>query len=250
MIRLDDQNNRKPENHETKHDKRLGLGIVFIFIGIIFILSNTGLMPNAIENYIFSWQMILIVIGLFSITGNKNKTTGLILISIGVIFIMPGIFGLPHFVFANLWPIALVALGAIILFRKKHEFSSNENPDLEAKSDGIDIIDDLNIFGGSNRNITTQNFQGGRVTCVFGGAEYNFTKAGMNRKTAMIDVLTIFGGTKMVVPTDWDVTIDVISIFGGFADKRHSQHNINILTDNRLIIKGFTIFGGGEVKNM
>jgi len=247
---MDNQDKKRPEFRENKHDKRLGLGIVFIFIGIVFILSNTGLMPNIIEDYIFSWQMILIVIGLFSIAGNKNKSTGLILISIGVFFMMPGILGLHHFVFANLWPLALIAIGAVILLRKKREGSYTENPDLEVKNDGIDTIDDLNVFGGSNRNITTQNFQGGRVTCVFGGADYNFTKAGMARNTAMIDVLTIFGGTKMVVPADWDVTIDVISIFGGFADKRHSAHNINILTDNRLIIKGFTIFGGGEIRNM
>jgi len=65
-----------------------------------------------------------------------------------------------------------------------------------------------------------------------------------------LDVLTIFGGTKIVVPSDWAVTIDVVSIFGGFADKRRSAHHINLIPENRLVIKGFTIFGGGEVKDM
>ena len=249
MRRLDDRNERKPENHPNKHDKRLGLGIVFIFIGIVFILSNTGLIPGALSSYVFSWQMILIVIGLFSIAGNKNKTAGLIMLSIGVFFIMPGILGFARFTLIKLWPVALIAVGAFILFRQKNGFTTDENTNMEIKYDGIDTIDDLNIFSGTVRNITSQKFQGRRVTCVFGGADYNFSKTGLANNQAVLDVLTIFGGTKIVVPSDWAVNIDVVSIFGGFADKRHSTHHLNISPENRLIIKGFTIFGGGEVKN-
>jgi predicted membrane protein len=250
MRRLDDENAGKPENNSHRHDKRLGLGIVFIFIGIVFVLSNLGLIPFPIRHYVFSWQMILIVIGLFSIAGNRNKTHGLILISIGVVFMMPGILGFPGLGFSSLWPLALIGLGAYILFKQKTENPVSVSNDVEFISDGIDTIDDLNVFSGSNRKITSQNFKGGRITCVFGGADYNLTNAGMNNSLAVLDVLTIFGGTKIVVPSDWGVTIDVVSIFGGFADKRHSAHHINVIPQNRLVIKGFTIFGGGEVKDI
>ena len=245
---MDDQFSRKPQN-SNRHDKRLGLGIVFIFIGIVFILSNTGLMPGGISNFVFSWQTILIAIGLFSITSKRHKLPGLIMISVGVFFMMPGILGFTAFTLSRLWPVALIAIGAYILFRKKNDFDVEENNESEFKFDGIDTIDDLNIFSGTIRNITSQKFQGGRVTCVFGGADYNFSKTGLANNRALLDVLTIFGGTKIVVPSDWEVTIDVVSIFGGFADKRHNSHQINIIPENRLIIKGFTIFGGGEVKS-
>lgn len=250
MRRLDDENAEKPENNRNRHDKRLGLGIVFIFIGIVFVLSNLGLIPFPVRHYVFSWQMILIVIGLFSIAGNRNKTQGLIMIGIGVVFMMPGILGFPGLGLSSLWPLALIGLGAYILLKQKSENPVAVNNEVEFISDGIDTIDDLNVFSGSNRKITSQNFKGGRITCIFGGADYNLTNAGMTKSMAVLDVLTIFGGTKIVVPSDWGVTIDVVSIFGGFADKRHSEHHINIIPKNRLIIKGFTIFGGGEVKDI
>jgi len=250
MRRLDDENAGKPENTSNRHDKRLGVGIVFIFIGIVFILSNSGLLPFPIRHYVFSWQMILIVIGLFSIAGNRNKTQGLILIGIGVVFMMQGILGFPGLGFSSLWPLALIGVGAYILFKQKTEILISGITEIGFKSDGIDTIDDLNVFSGSNKKITSQNFKGGRITCIFGGADYNMTNAGMVDSIAVLDVLTIFGGTKFVVPTDWGVTIDVVSIFGGFADKRESTHQVNIIPQNRLVIKGFTIFGGGEVKDI
>jgi hypothetical protein len=41
------------------------------------------------------------------------------------------------------------------------------------------------------------------------------------------------------------VQVEVVSIFGGFSDKRHSS---TIDRDKKLIIKGVAIFGGGEIK--
>jgi predicted membrane protein len=194
--------------------------------------------------------MILIVIGLFLVASNKNKTPGLLMIIIGVLFFMPGLLGFAEMGLIRLWPLALVALGGYILLRQKEIPGKEEYKGYDLKDTDADIIDDLNIFGGSNRNIITQNFKGGRVTCVFGGADYNFTRAGLAQNVAVLDVLTIFGGTKVVVPSDWAVTIDVVSIFGGFADKRHLANPANLIPQNKLVIKGFTIFGGGEVKNI
>ena len=74
MRRLDDFNHKKPYNNDNKQDKRLGVGIVFIFIGALFIFSNIGLIPQVMKNYIFSLQMILIVIGIFTIAVHLSCT--------------------------------------------------------------------------------------------------------------------------------------------------------------------------------
>lgn len=250
MRRLDDYNDTNRHNKGNKQDKRLGVGIVFIFIGALFIFSNLGMIPMAMKHYIFSWQMILIVIGLFSISGNRNKTTGLILISIGVFFILPGIFGMGRIGLGKLWPVIFVGIGAYILMRRKTEIREENEPHFETSTNSDDTIDDLNIFSGANRIITSKNFLGGKITAIFGGADYNFLNTELAGNRAVIDVVTIFGGTKFVIPSDWDVTIDVVPIFGGFADKRNTHKSFQINSDKRLVIKGLTIFGGGEIRSI
>jgi hypothetical protein len=60
----------------------------------------------------------------------------------------------------------------------------------------------------------------------------------------------MFGGTTILVPEGWDIKIKVVSILGGFSDKHKGKisdkENTN---DNKLVIKGLVIFGGGEIKS-
>ena len=242
------KNGLKPDNRNRK-DKRLGVGIIFIFVGAVLILSNIGIMPPVLKHYIFSWQMLLIVIGIFNLVSQKNNTLGLILITVGVFFLLPEIFGLSRHYWEMFWPAIFIIIGAYILLRKRHEEGDeffNEN--VLGSDEGV--IDDLNVFGGNKRTITSSNFLGGRLTSFFGGSEFDFLHADIKKDKAVIDILTIFGGSKFLVPAAWNVQIDVISIFGGFTDKRNTilpNHNADTKT---LIIKGLVIFGGGEVRNM
>jgi len=249
MIRLDDTDDF-PKSKQGNADKRLGIGIVFIFLGVLFLFNNVGIIPDILRNYLFSWQMILIVIGLFMIAGNKSQKPGLILIGLGVLFIVPGMLGFERIRLGQLWPIVFVGIGAYILLRHKKQMGESEEDIQNEYTKTEDKIDDATIFGGSIKSIRSKNFKGGRLTAIFGGADYNFMEAELSGGRATIDVLTIFGGTKMVVPSDWDVIIDVVPVFGGFADKRNTLHKIQINTNKKLIIKGMTIFGGGEIKNM
>ena len=43
--------------------------------------------------------------------------------------------------------------------------------------------------------------------------------------------------------------IDVVSIFGGFSDKRHDFTDESKKENKELHIKGLLMFGGGEIKN-
>ena len=43
---------------------------------------------------------------------------------------------------------------------------------------------------------------------------------------------------------------DVISVFGGFSDKRNTIMPNQNIEDKTLVIKGLVIFGGGEIRNM
>ena len=109
-----------------------------------------------------------------------------------------------------------------------------------------EYIEDVAVFSGSERVISTDSFKGGNVTAVFGGSSFDFTNSQLADGKHELEMSIIFGGSKLKVPSDWNVRIEVISVFGGFVDKRLNNKNVS---DNSkvLVIKGVAVFGGGEI---
>ena len=229
--------------NEHKSKKRSMLGIIFITVGVVLIAKKMDIIPASISHIIISWQMLLIAIGAFNILINKNITSGLILISIGTFFILPKMFDIPFEVREMFWPAIFIVIGVVMLVvRNRHKtFGKGETTE--------HYIDMLTLFGGGNRKITSEQFIGGKVTSVFGGSEIDLTGAKPQREGCVIDIFTMFGGSEISVPRDWEVQVDVTSIFGGFDDKRGPVDNTSNDGNKILFIKGFTIFGGGEIKS-
>ncbi len=64
------------------------IGFLLIMAGIVVLLSKFALLPHLISQIIFSWPMLLIVIGIISWT-KKQRSTGNLLILIGIVFLIP-----------------------------------------------------------------------------------------------------------------------------------------------------------------
>lgn len=111
-----------------------------------------------------------------------------------------------------------------------------------------DVIDDVAIFGGGSKIIFSDNFQGGNITAIFGGSEINLMNCKLAEGENVLDVLMVFGGSTIIVPKEWNVVINVTSILGGFSNKSVRNPNLIVDQSRTLIIKGLTLFGGGEVK--
>ena len=230
---------------------RANLGLLFVAIGVIFIMNTLNLIPDIIHDVIFSWQMLLIAIGVFNLF-SKNYTPAIILLTIGVLFMIPEIIYIDYNYRKLFWPAALIVTGIVLIVRRNKGFDKTNF--LDSKYNSTEYIDHASIFGGNKTMYASKNFKGGRVTSIFGGSEVNFHNSQIDGNVAVIDVFTIFGGSKFIIPQDWDAQIDVIAIFGGFTDKRFmgtknfATDDIN-QTNKTLIIKGFTIFGGGDIRN-
>lgn len=231
---------------EHRSNKRAVLGIILVLVGAALIAFNLNLFPFGIRTIIFSWQMILIVIGLVFLISKENKTVGWILLAIGGFFLIPEIVNIPYsWGWRRLfWPLIFIIVGILILFRGGRHHHRNNGETLDE-----DSIDDLSMFGGGQRMITSQNFKGGKVTSIFGGSQFNFKRASLAKGRNVIDVLSLFGGSKFIVPRDWDIKVEITSIFGGFSDKRIPDPNVVYDPSKQLVFKGVVIFGGGEVQD-
>lgn len=224
----------------SQQDKRLGVGGLLILIGAIFLLSNLGVIPWELRHYVFSWKGILIIVGTALIISKDDKTPGIILVAIGSAFLIPEILGI-HFSMRTFWPVILIIIGVLFVLRQRGQDPFNKD-----KENNVDYIDDVNIFGGGEVIINSQNFKGGKVTSIFGGGQYNMMHAKLGTNPVVMDCFAMFGGATFIVPRDWKVKLEVTAIFGGFSDKR----NIGTTSEEDvMVIKGFVLFGGGELKS-
>jgi predicted membrane protein len=230
------------ENHMSS---KIILAVLLIGAGMLLLANNFNIIPWDFHEAIFSWPMLLIVIGIVQLTKHPHKNIGLVLICIGCFFLIPIIFHVSVDFARLFWPAIFVGIGILILFKRK---SPHHHWDKETINTA-DMIDEVNVFGGTERRMTTKSFRGGETVAIFGGSVYDFTDCDLAEGKNVLEVVNIFGGSKFVIPSHWNIHVEVVSIFGGFSDKRK---NVNVTGDVRtkeLYIKGVSIFGGGEIKS-
>jgi predicted membrane protein len=233
--------------NRNRIDKRILLGGILIILGGIFLLNTMNIMHFRIAHVIFSWPFIMFVIGLFVLVNTEKKFLGGILSGLGALFLIPKIFPEVDYDGGIIFPIFFIILGIYIILKKRKVDSGSEFYSDTSKLNR-DKIDDVSIFGGGTKIISSNNFQGGNITAIFGGSEINLINCQLAEGNNVLDVLCVFGGTTIILPKEWDVVINVTSILGGFSNKAIRNPSVVIDQSRTLHIKGLAMFGGGEVK--
>ena len=211
--------------------------MVLVVLGLVFLLRNMHLLP--LPSVFFSWKALLMVIGVIGISLGRKE--GLIPLIIGALFIfIYDILGLHYFSFRDLWPIALVLVGIALLMRhRRSNQSTDDDPEIDAMA----------IFSGVEKHISSDAFEGGKATAIFGGIDLDMKTTTLSPKSSTIDLITMFGGAVFKIPPDWTVNVSQLTVvFGAFEDHRVIDQS-NTDPNKVLHIKGLILFGGGEIKN-
>lgn len=228
------------------------IGGVLIFLGLVFFLENTDMIHFPFQYYIFSWPSIFLFIGIIMLLKSTNKGFGFILLSIGVLGMLTRIF--PSLYLGDMIiPLILLAIGLLIIFKRHSKFGGpgkfKDHRNMRTGSTSKDKIEEVNIFGGGAKTITSENFMGGDVCAFFGGSELDLTRSKMAPGDNVLDIVALFGGVELYIPQNWNVKVEVFSLFGGFSDKRRLEPDSIEDLESTLIIQGVVIFGGGEIKS-
>jgi len=251
-----DQNNNF---NQPRQNGRIFAGLFLLFIGGIFLMKEMSF--PFFPDWFFTWPMILIAVGIY--TGIKHQFRNpawIILIIIGGVFLTDQIdmgFNFHRFIV----PIIIIGVGLVMILRPRHrgDWGNNEWRNWKQQntasnvhgytqtSSTDDFFDSTAIFSGVKKVIVSKNFKGGDITCFMGGFEADLSQADIQTAPAIIDLTHVFGATKLVIPSNWQVRIDALSIFAGVEDKRQNQLNTD--PSKLLILKGTSIFGGIEIKN-
>lgn len=245
------------QNHEfgaihSKHS-RVWTGIFILMIGIAALLRSS--FPDLFD-WLFTWEMLLIVLGLFiGVRHNFRGVAWFILILVGGVFLTNRYYH--PFTFRYIWPLVLIAVGLFIIMKPRNKWEPDKEKKIvdpnnpETTSDmgynKEDFVEATSVFGGAKKIIISKNFKGGDIVNIFGGTELDLSQADLNG-LATIDLTTIFGGTKLLVPSSWSVKSEAVTIFGGIEDKRR-MHPVSDIPQKTLLLRGTVIFGGIDIKS-
>jgi len=218
---------------------QLLMGLIIIAVGALFTLDNLGLVEA--HRYLRYWPAALILAGVLKIwqsRGGAGAFGGLLFIVAGL-WLLGSTFHVVTINFFDLWPLLLVLFGASLVWRGLGGGRAR------AATDGHSTVSALAVLGGVHRGNNSRAFRGGDLTAVLGGCEIDLRQAAIDGE-AVIDVFAMWGGIEIKVPEDWTVASRVVPILGGFEDKTRPQRGA---ANHRLIVRGFVIMGGVEVKS-
>jgi hypothetical protein len=215
------------------------MGLLVIVVGVLFTLDNLGMVDAG--RYLRYWPVGLIVVGavkLWQARGGPGAFAALLFIFAGVWLVLESA-RLVTVTLWDMWPMLLVFFGASMVWRGLHG-----RPDRKT-SDDNSTLSALAVLGGVNRGNNSRTFRGGDLTAVMGGCEIDLRQANIDGE-AVFDVFAMWGGIEIKVPEDWTIDGRVMPILGGFDDKTRPPQGS---TAHRLVLRGFAIMGGIEVKN-
>ncbi len=241
MAHIDDTN----KHLQKAASRKLVFAASAMVVGFLWLLRNMGVLDGAWTEYLFSWQMLLIGVGVIGWLGDRQGSVGYsIMIFVGGFWLLYDIYRWDINFWELLLPLVLIVAGLSVLLSFSREKRMNRN-----NISSTDLLDSVAIFGASEVRITSQNFQGGNSTAIFGGSEVDLSKAELAPGRHIIEVTNVFGGSTLIVPSHWNVKVEVTGILGAFTDSRKNFVQMNTESQNELIIRGVAVLGGGELKS-
>lgn len=102
-----------------KKENHLAWGITLLVFGILFLIRQLQLIPHEAADVIFDFKNYPLIMGVIFLLFHSNRTIGIVLVVVGLLFRLSDIIMLTRHVSDYVWPLLLIIAGAIIVFRKK-----------------------------------------------------------------------------------------------------------------------------------
>ena len=201
--------------------KNWGVPVLLILAGLVFLVKNTGLINHGIFQFIASWQMILIALGMIQLF-QREYVRGVILMLIGGVLLLPRFGVIGYSQLHMFWPVILIVIG-------------------------IGLRSNI-LFSGAKTVMLDPVFRGGDLRNVFGGIEIDLRRTRLEARETFVDIDCSFGGITLYVPDSWNVQLQVSSVFGSCEDERpHFSPDTD--PEHTVVLRGSVLFSGVEIKS-
>jgi len=221
-------------------------GAIFVLAGLAFLLDHLGVV--SIGNPWRFWPLLLVLGGVLNFV-SQRRGWGIFWMLTGILLQLNSL-NIMHFDWSVFWPLMVMALGLSILWGS-FQWGNKPAAFPPHTADPRTTLSEAVVFGGLERRMSSQDFQGGDISAIFGGVDLDLTQANMVGNEATLSITAIFGGVELRVPPNWQIAFRGSPIFGGVEDKTRAAQADDPSSPNRkvLVITGAVIFGGVEIKN-
>lgn len=207
-----------------------------VLVGVLLLLSTTDAVPTA---SLWAWfPALFVLLGLWALVGSgfRNVTGPVMVVAVAGTFLLRNLGYVTDEAIGTYWPLFVVLFGVLLFLGR----SRGRSVTATGADGGFTAI---SVFGGGSQRVTGE-FAGGEAVAVFGGPEIDLRDATVADPPAVVEVVAVFGGAEIRVPEDWDVSLDVLAIFGGADDARRRGESTG---DPDLVVTGVVLFGGVEL---
>ena len=160
----------------------------------------------------------------------RNLFWGIILICLGTLLLLDNL-GIADFgdIVSEFWPLLLVLWGLNILIRRRNTSPESSQSQFQpqaqspatsavtftmAQSVEGELVHQSNVFGDLFLTIASPNFKGGSVSAVFGDIDIDLSKAIVAEGDHALQVHSVFGDTRIILPPAEAIAISASSTFG------------------------------------
>lgn len=223
------------------------VGVAVIVVGMLFLLDNLGWLDFDFDFQF--WPMILIVAGSLKLMQGRSAHSNLLgggLLLFGLLLMLKGM-GLIYISWRVMAPLGMIAIGLLVVFRsakQRKDGSGDAFFGVSKEEDSGNVVNMTAILGASVRRCVSQDYRGGELTAMMGGCELDLREASINGDV-YVQVFAMMGGITIKIPADWQVELEGTPILGGFDEKTVLAKG----SGKRLIVRGYAIMGGVEVRN-
>ena len=218
------------------------IGFLLIFIGLILGLNAFGI-TNI--NLFFSgwWTLFIIIPSLVGLINDKEKTSSLIFLIIGVwLFLAERDLIEYELLIKLLLPVILISIGLLLVFKDVLSINGKEIKKINANNKESNNY--IAVFGSQNLKFEDEKVENLDLKSLFGGIKLDLRDAKIE-KDIVINTLSVFGGIDIYVPDDVKVKVSSTPFFGGVEVKRKKQSSKKEIT---IYLNSVCIFGGVDVK--
>ena len=187
------------------------IGAVFILLGVLFTLINTGVFRLQIHDG--SWPLSLVFLAL-------------------------GVAGL-----------AKVLDGGQILPQRFAMRSPQDLAGRSISQDTSSVVQNFAFMASVVRRVESVSLQGGGLTSFFGSIDLDLRKSILPPGSGPIsmDANAILGSIKLRIPEAWRVTWNGVQVMGSFEDKTIPQ--LAVTGAPQLVLSGYVFMGSIEVES-
>lgn len=214
---------------------------VCIVAGLLLLGKEAGIISYNTFDVLFSWQMLIIVCGVFTML-SRHVVNGLLVIAVGVYFLIPD-----HDLIY--WAIVLIVAGIVFIFKANYRVGRRNMCRKQccefSSADGC--IHFENSFGAIQHIVTDEVFKGGNIKNSFGSISLDLRRTTLGEGNNYLDIECNFGGIEIYAPAGWNIKAELHPFLGGCEDSRMT--GVVIDGSRCLVLRGNLSFSGIEIKS-